>query len=78
MTIDIKNLTEFALVKMLNCLQSSIICLAIDGGPCYMVAPKLKKLKEVKHKPGYPCFKVAAVDFKALDRAFAYYGYTVI
>lgn len=77
MKIEIEGLTEFALVKMLDCLQSSIFCLDIEGGPCYLVAPKLKKLKETKQKHSYPCFKVYGVDIAALDRAFTYYGYTM-
>lgn len=78
MTVSVDNLTEFKLVAMLDCMRGIICLLEIDGGPCYLVAPKLKKLKEVKYKPSYPCFKVAAVDVAALDRAFSYYGYTVI
>lgn len=74
MTVSLDNLTEFELVRMLNC----VVCLEIENGPCYLVAPKLKKLKETKQKHSYPCFKVAAVDVAALDRAFTYYGYTVI
>lgn len=78
MKFNIEGLTEFALVKMLNCFPSSVLCLDIDGGPCCLVAPKLKKLKETKPKHDYPCFKVSGVDIEALDRAFTYYGYTVI
>lgn len=78
MAVSVDNLNEFRLVAMLNCIRGFICLLDIDGGPCYLVAPKLKKLKEVKHKPSYPCFKVSGVDIEALDRAFAYYGYTVI
>ena len=39
---------------------------------------KLKKFKETKSKNSYPCFRVAAVDVEALDRAFMYYGYSMI
>lgn len=77
MTVSVDNLTEFSLVRLLDCIRG-IICLEIDGGPRYLVAPKLKKLKEVKYKPSYPCFKAAAASIEALDRAFTYYGYTVI
>lgn len=77
MKIEVDNLTEFGLVKMLNCFPSSVLCLEITSGPCYLVAPKLKKLKEIKNKFDYPCFKVSGVDIEALDRAFTYYGYTV-
>lgn len=77
MKIEVKNITEFGLVKMLDCLHSSIVCLDVEGGPRYLVAPGLKKIKETKQKHSYPCFKVAAVDFSALDRAFLYYGYTM-
>lgn len=77
MKISIEGLTEFALVKMLNCLQACVICLEIDGGPCYLVAPSLKKLKETNRKHSYPCFKVAAVDIELLNGAFTYYGYTM-
>lgn len=77
MKVEVDNLNEFRLVAMLDCIRG-IICLEIDGGPCYLVAPKLKKLKETKSKRDHPCFKVAAADFEALDRAFTYYGYTVI
>lgn len=78
MTVNIDNLTEFGLVALLDCIRGVIFCLEIEDGPCYLVAPKLKKLKETKSKHNHPCFKVAAVDFAALDRAFMYYGYTVI
>ena len=78
MKIEVDNLNEFRLVAMLSCIRGFICLLEIDGGPCYLVAPKLKKLKETKQKHSYPCFKVAAVDMQALDRAFTYYGYTVI
>lgn len=78
MKIDIEGLTEFALVRMLNCFPSSVLCLEIEGSPCFLVAPKLKKLKETTQKHSYPCFSVSALDFEALDRAFTYYGYTVI
>lgn len=76
MKVSVENLNEFRLVKMLDCIRG-IICLEIDDGPCYLVAPKLQKLKETTKKHSYPCFKVAAVDFSALDRAFTYYGYTM-
>lgn len=72
MKIDIEGLTEFALVRMMNCFPSSVLYLEIEGGPCYLVAPKLKKLKETKNKHSYPCFKVAAASFEALGRAFTY------
>lgn len=78
MTVSLTNLTEFELVAMLDCIRGVICCLDIDGGPCYLVAPKLKKLKETTQKQSYPCFKVSALDFEALDRAFTYYGYAVI
>lgn len=77
MKVSIDNLSEFRLVALLDCIPG-VLCLEIDGGPRYLVAPQLKKLKEVKHKHSYPCFKVAAVDIAALDRAFTHYGYTVI
>lgn len=78
MTVSLNNLTEFELVAMLDCIRGVICLLEIDGGPCYLVASKLKKLKETKPKHDYPCFKVSGVDIEALDRAFTYYGYTVI
>lgn len=77
MIVTVDNLSEFKLVKLLDCLQACVVCLEIDGGPCYLVAPKLKKLKEVKHKPSCPCFKVAAASIELLNGAFAYYGYTM-
>lgn len=78
MTITSSHLTEFLLVKTLDMnFQSSVLCLDIDGGPCYLVAPKLKMLKETKQKHSYLCFKVSAVDIEALDRAFTYYGYSM-
>ncbi len=77
MKIEVKNLTGFGIVKALNCLPFPTVCLDIDGGPCYLVAPGLKKLKETKQARDYPRFKIAAVDVEALDRAFMYYGYTM-
>lgn len=77
MKIEIEKITEFGLVKMLDCLHSSIVCLDVEDGPRYLVAPGLKKIKETKLKHSYPCFKVAAVDVEALDRALSYYGYTM-
>lgn len=77
MTVSVENLSEFRLVKLLDCLQSCIVCLEIDGGPRYLVAPKLKKLKETKKKQNCPCFKVAAANTELLNGAFLYYGYAI-
>lgn len=75
MEISVSGLSEFGLVKMIDGLQFSVVCLDIDGGPCYLVAPKLKKVKETKTEHSYPCFKVFSVDVAALYRALSYYGY---
>lgn len=76
MRVEVDNLNEFRLVAMLDCIRG-IICLEIDGGPCYLVAPKLKKLKEIKSKRDYPCFKVSEENFELLNGAFLYHGYTI-
>lgn len=78
MTVSIDNLTEFGLVAMLDCTRGVIFCLDIEGGPCYLVAPKIKKLKETKQAGDHPRFKFSGGDVEALYRAFTYYGYTVI
>ena len=79
MEISISRLSEFGLVKMLDDFKSSIICLNIDGGPCYLVAPKIKKFKEIKERrPMYPCFDVSGEDFYNLNRALRYYGYSLV
>lgn len=79
MEISISRLSEFGLVKMLDDFQSSIICLNIDGGPCYLVSPKLKKFKEIKeHRSMYPCFDVAGENFENLSKALNYYGYSLV
>lgn len=77
MKIDIEGLTEFGLVKTLDCLHSCIFYLEIDGGPRYLVAPSLKKIKETKSKHSYPCFKIAGASVELLNGAFMYYGYTM-
>lgn len=79
MEISISRLSEFGLVKMLDDFQYCVICLNIDGGPCYLVAPELKKLKEIKERrPMYPCFDVSGENIDNLDRALGYYGYSLI
>lgn len=79
MEISISGLSEFGLVKMLDDFQSSVICLNIDGGPCYLVAPKFKKIKKIKERRSmYPCFDVLGENFDNLDRALNYYGYSLV
>lgn len=79
MEISISRLSEFGLVKMLDDFQSSVICLNIDGGPCYLVAPKFKKFKEIKERrPMYPCFDISGENFENLNKALNYYGYSLI
>lgn len=75
MEIKVSGLSEFGLVKMIDCLQFSVVCLDVDGVASYLVAPKLKKVKETKAEHSYPRFKVAGVDVAALYRALSYYGY---
>lgn len=75
MEISVSGLSEFGLVKMIDGLQFSVVCLDIAGGPCYLVAPKLKKVKETKAEHSYPRFTVSGVDVDALYRALSYYEY---
>ena len=78
MEISISRLSEFGLVKMFDDFQSSIICLNIDGGPCYLVAPKFKKMREIKEwRSMYPCFDISNENFDNLNRALNYYGYSL-
>lgn len=76
MTVSVEDLTEFGIVKLLNSSPWPVVCLDIIDGPCYLVAPRLKKrIKETERTRDYPRFKTAAVDIKALDSAFMYYDY---
>lgn len=75
MEFKVSGLSEFGLVKMVDGLQFSVVSLDIDGGPCYLVAPKLRKVKETTAEHSYPRFKVSGVDVAALYRALSYYGY---
>lgn len=77
MEIKTNSLSALQLVKILDSFQSSVLYLEIDGGPRYLVAPKLKVIKEIKQEHSYLYFKVSAVDIEALDRAFTYYGYSM-
>lgn len=77
MTIEIENLTEFGLVKLINGLPFTVFCLNIGDGLYYVVAPRRKKLKETRSACYLHCLKVSGVDIKALDRAFTYYGYSL-
>ena len=79
MEINISRLSEFGLVKMLDDFQHSVICLNIDGGPCYLIAPKFKKMKEIKERRStYPCFDISGENFDILNKALNYYGYSLV
>ncbi len=78
MIIEIDNLTEFGLVKLIDGLPFTVICLDIKGGQRYLVSNGIKQLKETESFGNYPCFKVSIDDTEAFNRALTYNGYTTV
>lgn len=75
MQIAINNLAPAGLVRLLDSRPFPRFYLDIAGGPCYVVTPRRKELKEVYCVCRLPRFSVSGVDAEALRRAFAVRGY---